>query len=392
MKIAYFDCFSGISGDMIVGALLDAGLDLEELKAELSKLGLKGHRESAGRVERVAITGTKFDVETDETGHGRTVAEIARLLEESTLSDDVRATVTAVVGEIGRVESRIHGRPLDELHLHETSGLDSIVDIVASVAGLKMLGVEAVSASKIHVGTGFVECAHGTLPVPAPATIALLKGIPVYSRGVESELTTPTGAALIRVLAEDFGAMPEMRVEAVGYGAGARELEIPNMLRVVIGETSEAPFETDEVVLIEANLDDMNPEYFGHASDLLRERGAIDVYLTPVYMKKGRPGTMLTVLAPKDHVDGVVTTLFEETTTLGVRMSSVQRKKLAREVIDVKTSFGIVGVKLGRSGSRVVSIAPEYEDCRKAARASAVPLSEVYDEARALARKVAVAR
>jgi len=391
MKIAYFDCFSGVSGDMIVGALLDAGLDLGSLEAELLKLGLEGYSVSAGRVGRGAITGTKFTVETDESGRGRTVGEITRILGASALDEDVRSSTLAVIDEIAQAESRIHGKPVDELHLHETSGLDSIVDIVASIAGLKMLGVEAVFASKIHVGTGFVECAHGTLPVPAPATVALLKGIPVYSRGIESELATPTGAALLRVLAQDFGPLPEMKVETVGYGAGSRELEMPNMLRVVIGDIGSATYERDEVVLVEVNIDDMNPEVFGHASDLLWERGALDIYLTPVFMKKNRPGTMLTVLVAQEHVDGIVSTIFDETTTLGVRMTNVERRKLTREILHVETRFGRIGVKLGRAAGRVVNLAPEYEDCREAAVRCSVPLADVYDEVRAAARKVIVA-
>jgi uncharacterized protein (TIGR00299 family) protein len=387
MRIAYFDCFSGVSGDMIVGALLDAGLDLQDLEGELLKLGLKGYSVGAERIGRGAIIGTKFLVETDETGHGRTVGEIMQILGDSALDDDVRSSARAVISEIAQVESRIHGTPVDELHLHETSGLDSIVDIVASIAGLKMLGVEAVFASKIHVGTGFVECAHGTLPVPAPATLALLEGIPIYSRGVESELATPTGAALLRVLAQDFGPIPEMKVEAVGYGAGTRELKMPNMLRIVIGGISSATYERDEVVLVEVNIDDMNPEFFGHASDLLWKRGALDVYLTPVFMKKNRPGTMLAVLVPQEHVDEIVSTLFDETTTLGVRMTKVERRKLTRETLHVETRFGRIGIKLGRTAGRVVSLAPEYEDCREAALRYNVPLADVYDEARAVARK-----
>ncbi len=387
MKIAYFDCFSGVSGDMIVGALLDAGLDLQDLEAELLKLGLEGYSVSAERVGRGAITGTKFLVETDETGHGRTVGEIMQILGDSALDDDVRSSVRSVISEIAQVESRIHGTSADELHLHETSGLDSIIDIVASIVGLKMLGVEAVFASKIHVGTGFVECAHGTLPVPAPATLALLKGIPVYSRGIESELATPTGAALLRVLAQDFGPVPEMKVEAVGYGAGTRELEMPNVLRIVIGDISSATYETDEVVLIEVNIDDMNPEFFGHVSDLLWTRGALDVFLTPVFMKKNRPGTVLTVVAPQEHVDEIVSTIFSETTTFGVRMTKVERRKLTRELFCVETRFGKIGVKLGRTDGRVVTLAPEYEDCREAALRCGVPLADVYDEVRAVARE-----
>ncbi len=391
MRIAYFDCFSGVSGDMIVGALLDAGLDMAGLEAELSKLGLRGYSVSAGRVERRAIAGTKFLVETDETGHGRTVGEIMQILDLSALDDDVRSPAKAVIDEIAAAESRIHDRPVAELHLHETSGLDSIVDIVASIAGLKMLGIKAVFASRIHVGTGFVECAHGTLPVPAPATLALLEGVPVYSGGIESELATPTGVALLKALAQGFGAMPEMKVETVGYGAGTRELAIPNMLRVVIGEMGDAAYETDEVVLVEANIDDMNPEFFGHASDLLWKRGALDVYMTPVFMKKNRPGTILSVLAPQDHLDEIVSTLFNETTTLGVRTTRVERRKLIRETVHVDTSFGRIGVKLGSSAGRVVSIAPEYEDCRRAALRCGVPLADVYDEAKAAARRAAVA-
>jgi len=242
-----------------------------------------------------------------------------------------------------------------------------------------------VYASRIHVGTGFVQCAHGTLPVPAPATLALLEGIPAYSTGIEAELATPTGVAILKILARSFGPRPAMRVDQTGYGAGGRELEIPNLLRVTLGQSDDRSFERDEVVLVETNLDDMNPELFGHVSDLLWRQGALDVTMTPIYMKKNRPGTLLSVLATPDRTEEIVSTLAAETTTLGMRIGRVERRKLARTSIAVETKWGKVGVKVSRVGDRIANVAPEYEDCRRIALEHGIPLKDVYDEVKSVA-------
>jgi len=408
MRIAYFDCFAGVAGDMIVGALLDAGLALSELELELAKLPVGGFRVKARTVERGGVSGTKFDVVVEEEGVSRSAAEVVRIVEDSALDEEVRLASSEILMALARTEARIHGAELDDVHLHEVGGLDAIVDVVSSVVGLKLLAVDAVRSSAVHVGTGFVECRHGTLPVPAPATLALLEGVPVVSRGIESELATPTGVAVLRTLAggdsafpsagrlrgngeqtpaaDGFGPMPGMRVESVGYGAGERELPIPNLLRVTIGRAegagaADAEPESDEVVLVETNVDDTSPEVVGYVCELLLSQGALDVYTTPVFMKKNRPGVLLSVLARPGDEDAVAATLLRETSTFGVRIGRLRRRKLAREVVEVDTRFGPVLVKVGTSGGRRVKAAPEYESVRKAALEHGVPFGDVFDEA-----------
>ncbi len=395
MKIAYFDCFAGVAGDMIVGALLDAGLALPDLECELAKLGVAGYRVEARKTEKNGISGTKFDVVTEEENVSRSAAEIIRIVEDSVLDEDVKRTSAAILLTLAGAEARIHNVSIDTIHLHEVGGLDAIVDVVSSVAGLKLLGVDAVRSSTIHVGTGFLECAHGTLPVPAPATLALLEGVPVVSRGIEAELATPTGVAIVRTLAGGggeriaesaaepraggFGPMPAMHVETTGYGAGGRDLPIPNLLRVTIGQADSA-YEADEVTLIETNIDDMSPEIIGYVCELLLSRGALDVYTTSVFMKKNRPGTLLSVLARPADENAVVATLFEETTTLGVRIGRLRRQKLARETIEVDTRFGSATIKVSRRDGQIANVAPEYESVREIALQRGVPLKDVYDE------------
>ena len=387
MRIAYFDCFSGVSGDMILGALVDAGLEPSELETELGKLPVRGFSILAEKTTRRGIAGTKVNVVTDEHHVERHLSDVTALIDRSSLSDYIKNASKRIFGDLAGVEARIHHQNVDEVHFHEISGLDSIVDVVGSLVGLKKLGVEAVYASKIHVGTGFVECRHGTLPVPAPATLELLKGVPVYSKGIESELATPTGVAILKDVSKGFGPMPEMTIDRIGYGAGSRELEIPNLLRVCIGEACAEKYGRDEVLLIETNIDDMNPEFFGHVSERLLSQGALDVFTTPIYMKKNRPATLLSVLTAKEKLDGVLSTVFSETTTLGVRIHSVDRKVLARETILVRTNLGDVRVKVGRIGGEVKTIAPEYEDCREIAARRDIPLKDVYEAARAACRE-----
>jgi hypothetical protein len=388
LKIAYFDCFSGVSGDMILGSLLDAGLELGQLESELIKLPVRGFRLQAEKTARQGIAGTKLRVDIQEHHVERHLQDIRDIIDRSTLSDDIKSGSKGIFRELAGVEARIHHKSADEVHFHEISGLDSIIDVVGSLVGLKNLGIEAVYASKIHVGTGSVDCRHGTLPVPAPATLDLLKGVPVYSKGIDAELATPTGVAILKNVAKGFGAMPEMTVEKIGYGAGSRELEIPNLLRVCIGETCEDKYATDEALLVESNIDDMNPEFFGYISEQLLAQGALDVFMTPIYMKKNRPATLLSVLVGRDRLDGILSTVFSETTTLGVRIHSVDRKKLERETISVITHLGDVRVKVGRIGGEVKTIAPEYEDCREIAARRGIPLKDVYEAARAACREV----
>ncbi len=388
MKIAYFDCFSGISGDMILGALIDAGLNLKELDLELSKLNISGFKLKAEKTEKLGISGTKFIVETSEQHMERHLKDIIKIVDQSDLSTDVKGLSKKIFKELAIVEAKIHNKSIEEIHFHEVGGLDSIVDVIGSLIGIKKLGIEAVYSSKIHVGTGFVECEHGTIPVPAPATLELLKGMPIYSKSIEAELVTPTGACILKTLSKSFGVMPEMKVRKIGYGAGSRDLEIPNLLRVYIGQTNPGEYEEDEVILIETNLDDMNPELFDYTCEMLLKQGVLDVFMTPIFMKKTRPATMLSVLLTADKLEEVLSIIFTETTTLGVRIQRLERKKLVREVISVRTKFGEIKVKVSRIGKQIKNIAPEYEDCKEIASRQQIPLKNVYDEARGSAQKM----
>ena len=388
MKTLFFDCFSGISGDMILGALIDAGLDIKELESELAKLNVPGYAISAEKTVRNGITGTKFSVNVSdkEQGH-RHLKDILGIIDGSTLDDEVKELSKQTFTRLAEVEAGIHGESIESVHFHEVGGLDSIVDIIGAFIGIKKLGIEAVYASKVHLGTGFVNSQHGKIPVPAPATLAMLKGVPVYSIGIRSELTTPTGAAILVTIARAFGDMPQMNVEQIGYGAGSRELEIPNLLRAYIGETESSSYISENLVLIETNIDDMNPQIFDHVSNLLFEKGSLDVFMTPIQMKKNRPATMLSVLTSPEKLDDALSTIFAETTTLGVRINRLERVCLDREFLSVETDYGPIKVKVSRSGDRVLNIAPEYEECRAAALKQGVPLKDVYDEAKRAARE-----
>ena len=383
MKLAYFDCFSGISGNMVLGALLDAGLGLDALKEALAGLKVSGYEIEARKVKRKGIAGTLVDVRASEGEVGRSLGDVLKIIEESDLPEDVKERAGAIFTRLAEAEARVHGVNVEEIHFHEVGGVDAIVDIIGSVIGLKLLGIEEVYSSPLHLGRGFVECAHGTLPVPAPATLELVKGVPVYGWDIEAELVTPTGAAIITALAR-FDPPPPVRVERVGCGAGHRDLPIPNLLRLLIG-TSPQPgegLEEDSVLLLETNIDDMNPEFYEHVMSRLFQRGALDVFLTPIQMKRSRPAVMLSVIVGQKDVDEVLDVIFEETTTLGVRMQEVRRRKLARESILVDTRYGPIAVKVARLGGVVKNISPEYEECRRLAEQRGVPLKVVYEEAR----------
>ncbi|MDD5426204.1 MAG: nickel pincer cofactor biosynthesis protein LarC [candidate division Zixibacteria bacterium] len=393
MKTLYFDCFSGISGDMILGALVDVGLDVNYLENELAELNLADFKLNVRKVLKKGITGTKVDVEVKGEQSARHLKDIIELIEASALKADVKNISKKIFMNLAVAEARVHNTDVEKVHFHEVGAVDSIVDIVGTVIGLKELGIEAVYASRVPTGSGYADSQHGRIPVPAPATVELLKDVPVFSPGIEAELTTPTGAAVLKSLAAGFGRMPSMTVEKVGYGAGTRDFDqLPNLLRIFIGEVKQGSYENDEVVLIETNLDDMNPEFFDYVSERLFEEGAVDVFITPIIMKKSRPGSILNVLCNGDRVEPLLTVLFSETTTLGVRMHHVERKKLTRAVVPVDTKYGPVKVKVGRApgGERQIkSITPEYEDCKRIAAEKKIPLKNVYDEIkRAAARKL----
>ena len=411
MKIAYFDCFSGISGDMVLGALIDAGLSLDALIEELDKLDLPGLELTQERAVRQAIAGTHVKVNfggrpiaaEDEhhfvpivpreepsgallrTGasakheHHR-LEDILSLIEKSRLDKSVQTQSIAIFNRLAQAEAEVHGCPPDQVHLHEVGALDAVVDIIGSVAGLRLLGIEKIYASPLHFGTGFVRCAHGRYPVPVPGVLALCRDVPSVQTDIRSELVTPTGAALITTLACQFGPAPSFVQTAVGYGAGSRSLEqIPNMLRVRMGQ-QELPVQRETLHHIEANIDDMNPEVYGYLFERLIEQGARDVYVTPIAMKKGRPAHLLGVLVDHGQSAKITETILAETTTLGVRYHAVERRVLQRTIRQVETEYGTVGVKIGLVGS-TQRAAPEYEDCARLARQHSVPLLTVYQAA-----------
>ncbi|MFH1566444.1 MAG: nickel pincer cofactor biosynthesis protein LarC [Gemmatimonadota bacterium] len=412
--IAYFDCFSGISGDMVLGALVAAGLDPEALRAAIGALRLPGVDVTFEAVQRQGIAATRAVVSTaagaisadhehhldlaaaggagathhHHGGHGphTHLADILQIIDAGRLEPEIRDRAAAIFRRLAEAEAEVHGVAPEGVHLHEVGALDAVVDIVGAVAGLHLLGVSEVYASPLSLGTGTVDCAHGRYPVPAPGVLALCRGVPVVQTDVRAELVTPTGAAIITTLARSFGPPPPHRQLRVGYGAGGRDLDHgPNVLRLRLGEVSPG-YGRDRAVLVEANIDDMNPEIFGYLFGLLLERGALDVYVTPVHMKKGRPGHLLSVLAPEDGVDRLADLVLAETTTLGVRLTPVERRKLAREAATVDTPYGPVRVKVCRweGGTRS---APEYEDCARIARERRVPLQSVYRAAAAAAHK-----
>jgi uncharacterized protein (TIGR00299 family) protein len=380
--LAYFDCFCGISGDMTLGAFIDIGVPLNWLKDSLEKLPLKGFDLSVESISRSGIKAQSVHVISKDNIKSRHYSEIKALVQNSPLSQNVREKSLEIFERLAIAESEIHGQPKEKVHFHELGGIDAIVDIVGTALCLEYLGIEKIVSSRIPLGNGFVSCQHGTLPVPAPATLSILKGIPVYGTEIPHELVTPTGAAIIASIADSFEEIPDIIVEKTGYGAGKRDLKtIPNLLRIIIGtkETLTSDFQKDRVSVVETCIDDMNPEFFGFLMDRLFEEGAIDVYLIPVYMKKNRPGTMIQVLCMENRKKSIINRILSETTSLGVRYYDVQRFKLARENITIKTSYGDVQIKRIKDPNGSVRLVPEYEVCKKIAIERGIPLKIVYD-------------
>jgi len=388
MRIAYFDCFSGASGDMILGSMIDAGLSPRLLRQELNKLHLPSVQLKIRKVMRGGIAGTQVLVEgKGEKRHHRNLKEMLNIIDRGNLEPELREKSREIFKSIASVESKIHKEKVDEIHFHEIGGLDSVVDIVGAVWGLREMGIEKVYVSKVNVGTGFINSAHGVLPVPAPASLSLMKGRPIYSTGVERELLTPTGAALLTSLGSEFGPMPSLKVEKIGYGAGRDDLPHPNLLRLIIGNA--APDSARErVTLIETNIDDMNPQFYDYLMDKLFEMGAQDAFLTPILMKKNRPATLLTVICPSEKRASFVKFLIQETTTLGLRWREEERAKADREILLQQTKYGEIHFKLARWEGKVVTLTPEYEDCKRLALRSNVPLKEVFEEARREGTKI----
>lgn len=391
MKIAYFDCIAGASGDMMLGALLDAGLPEETLREQLARLRLADFDLRIRRVDKNGFSATKVDVLVKDEVPARHLPEIEAVVQASDMPAALKEQAIAIFRRLGEVEANIHGTTLEQVHLHELGGIDTIVDVVGVLAGLAALAVERVVVSPLPLGRGFVRGAHGPIPLPAPATIALLKGVPVTGSNIEKELVTPTGAALLTSLAAEFGPIPAMTLQAIGYGAGGRDLPIPNVLRLLLGEAASQPGHStyaasETLTLLETNIDDLNPEIYDYAMTRLFEAGALDVFLSPLQMKKNRPATLLRVLCRPEGVDPLLAILFAETSTLGVRQQTVLRHCLARTSQTVETSFGPVRVKVASWGEGQIKAAPEYEDCRRLAELSGAPLREVYQAAEQAAR------
>ncbi|HTE67543.1 MAG TPA: nickel pincer cofactor biosynthesis protein LarC [Actinomycetes bacterium] len=386
MSFAYFDCFAGVAGDMVLGALLDAGGSAEALRAGLAGVPVDPFELEVTGVERGGIGATHVRVRARRSPVIRTWAYLRGALGEADLPAPVRERSLAVFGRLAEAEAQIHRKPVDQIHFHEVGAVDAVVDIVGSALLLHELGITEVWASAVATGTGLARSEHGVLPVPAPAVLELLRGVPIYSGGVAAELTTPTGAAILAATADRFTELPPMRVAAVGYGAGSRQHdELPNLLRVVLGERTEAGTAGDSGLVLEANLDDMNPELAPWVLDRLFEAGAADVWFTPIHMKRGRPGVTLSVLCAPGTDAAVRELLWRETSTIGVRGLPVRKWMLERRVIAVGVPGGKVRVKLGLDDGRVVNLAPEYADCARLAGETGRPLKDVMARAQAAA-------
>jgi uncharacterized protein (TIGR00299 family) protein len=378
MRIAYFDTFSGVSGDMTLGAFISSGVPLDALRGEISKLRLSGVELEASHIVRNGITAVKLDVviSADDKKH-RHLKDILKLIDGSGLSDRVKRDALKIFTEVGRAEAKVHNTTIEKVHFHEVGALDSIVDIVGAAVCLELAGIGSVYSSPVRLGSGgVVQTDHGMLPVPGPAAVEILKGYPTVLTDIPFELTTPTGAAIIRAMSSGTLSTEAMRVESIGYGAGTREIpQLPNLLRIMVGEIDDGARE--EMVVVEANIDDMNPEIHPHVVGKLLAAGAADAYLVPVIMKKGRPGIVLTVLASKSLVDPLSSIIFAETTTIGIRTHPVSRQILARKRRTVSTTLGNVAVKVvsAGEGERLV---PEFEECSRVAAEKNLPLVEVY--------------
>src|SRR5579863_8696328 len=442
MRIAYLECFSGMSGDMFLGALVDAGVPAPVLEETVAALAA-GARLEISRVARSGISATKVDVWVDgekdlpreeywerqrsnehshehahehghshehtghshslpgessragvpapherrhEHSHGRGLTEIRQVISAAAISERAKKTAIAIFEALGAAEAKIHSTTIESVHFHEVGAVDALVDIVCAAVGAEALGVDEIVCSRLNVGGGMVKCAHGTFPVPAPATVELLGDAPVYSSGLQAELVTPTGAAIVKTLARRFAAFPEMTIEKAGYGAGSRDFPgHPNVVRLVIGEPAAKSLASktasETVTVLEANLDDLNPQVFGYVMDRLLEEGALDAFAMPVQMKKNRPGTLLTVLCKPEHASNLTELIFAETTTLGVRRREEMRQTLARRWENVRTPWGDVRIKIASMNGTVTNYSPEYEDCRRIAAEHHVPLKTVMQEA-----------
>lgn len=385
-KIAYFDCFAGISGDMCFGALVDAGVKLSALKKELKKLPINNYSLTSKKVTRSGVSATKVDVIIKPSSVKRQASsvrwkDIEKIIKTSSLSDSIKQKGLHIFKKLFEAEAKIHGEPFEKVHLHELGGIDCIVDIFGTLIGLDMLGVGQIYISSINLGSGFVKTEHGMLPVPAPATAELLTGYPVYSSDIPFELTTPTGAVIISGMEADPYSPSEIRIEKIGYGAGNKKIaHMPNTLRILIGGQAKDSRTAETVTVIETNIDDMNPHMYENVIGKLFKAGALDVFLENIIMKKGRPAVKLTVIAEVKDVEELTDIIFEETTTIGLRFYRAQRKTLERTIKKIKTKYGDVRIKVSALKGKVVNMSPEYEDIKKIAKKTGIPIKKIAEE------------
>jgi pyridinium-3,5-bisthiocarboxylic acid mononucleotide nickel chelatase len=383
MKTLYFDCFAGASGDMILGAMVAAGVERNYLREQLSLLPVSGFHIDFETVSRSGLSATYARVETEPEHKHRHLSDIRQIIETSALSAAVKQRAIAIFTRLAEAEARVHNEPVEHVHFHEVGAIDAIVDVVGAAICFDALQIDRFVCSPVHVGSGMVKMAHGQFPVPPPAVTELLRGVPFYATEIKGELLTPTGAAIITTVCSEYGPIPRMTTETSGYGAGTREYQnFPNVLRVLIGETEDAGATDERLWMIETNLDDASPQIIGHVMDRVLESGALDCFFTPVLMKKNRPGVLLSVLCSPSEKEVVMKLLFTETTTLGVRSYEVTRRGLQRSVVRVETPYGPIDVKVAHLDGRVVNEMPEFEQCRQAAANANVPLKVVEEAAR----------
>lgn len=386
MKTLYFDCFAGASGDMILGALIAGGVEPDAFKHQLSLLNVEGYSVDFETVDRSGISATYARVQTAEERAHRHLSGILKIIYDSGLSDTVKNRAAKIFSRLADAEARVHNQPVERIHFHEVGALDAIIDVVGAAIGFEMLGIERFVSSPLHVGSGTVNMDHGRFPVPPPAVAELLKGVPFYSTDVVGELVTPTGAAIITTVCNEYGPIPQMTLQQTGYGAGTRQYEkFPNALRILIGDdqatTSGVP-DVERLWMIETNMDDISPQILGHVMERAFELGALDCYFTSVQMKKNRPGVLLSILCRSDRRPALSELLFSETTTLGLRAYEVERRALQRRIVAVETQYGPIDVKVASLNGHIVKAMPEYEQCREAARKAEVPLRAVEEAAR----------
>jgi pyridinium-3,5-bisthiocarboxylic acid mononucleotide nickel chelatase len=384
MRTIYFDCFAGASGDMILGALVDAGVKPDQLQQQIGLLGVEGYSIGFEKVDRSGISATYARVQTAREHAHRHLSNILQIIYGSALTDSVKERAARIFSRLAEAEARVHNQPIEKVHFHEVGALDAIIDVVGAAIGFELIGAMRFVCSPFQVGSGTVDMDHGRFPVPPPAVAELLKGAPFYSGDIPGELLTPTGAAILTTVCDSFGPIPKMKLEQTGYGAGTRQYEkFPNVLRVMIGEDEATVTADEQLLVIETNMDDISPQILGHVMDRALTSGALDCYFTPIQMKKNRPGVLLSVLCERENRERFMEMLFAETTTLGVRSYEVERRALQRSVVRVETQYGPIDVKVAQLNGHIVKDMPEFEQCRAAALKAGVPLRAVEDAARA---------